>query len=575
MTIGWLESAFLTFLTSLLSLHVLTAASKPTAPTNLGATALSSSQIKVTWKDNSNNEQQFYMERSTNNFKSITQFILSANVTAYTDTNLAASKTYNYRVRARNSSGYSVYSNTGSATTLPSGPPLVPGNLTATPTASTQIRLSWQDTSNNEQQFRLERSTNGFLDIIELVFADNVTTCTDSNLVPGISYDYRLHACNGTGCSAYGNVVRTNTGTISTWTPLFQGIDHASGATSIGVSPIQKVQILRVDLTAPGIQVMTTPRSENYIPESSETIGLTTSHFLLTHGLQAAINGQWFAPCCSDLDGTPEEIWGMALSSNIVVSSQESNTFSTTMLFSQDNVPAIIGTNWPSIQPSGIWTAVSGKNPILYRGNYAGTNDTVAPRTAIGISEDKRYLFMLTIDGRQAGYSDGASDLDTAAWFRACGTFDAAMLDGGGSTTMAISDGMGGATLLNRPIHNNLPGTERPVGNHLGIYALLLPTATPGTVAVAAPAEASAPQGTRLNPRLPAITDFKISHAASGASLLRLRGKPDYTFTLQYNEQGNAESWGMLTTGRFDESGVFEFVDKNPEPGRTYRALVP
>lgn len=42
-------------------------------------------------------------------------------------------------------------------------------------------------------------------------------------------------------------------------------------------------------------------------------------------------------------------------------------------------------------------------------------------------------------------------------------------LDGGGSTTMVVSDrkGIGG---LNSPIHTKLPMRERPVANNLGFY---------------------------------------------------------------------------------------------------------
>lgn len=34
--------------------------------------------------------------------------------------------------------------------------------------------------------------------------------------------------------------------------------------------------------------------------------------------------------------------------------------------------------------------------------------------------------------------------------------------------------GDGGAAILNRPIHNNLPGNERVNGNHLGVFAKAL-----------------------------------------------------------------------------------------------------
>jgi exopolysaccharide biosynthesis protein len=43
-------------------------------------------------------------------------------------------------------------------------------------------------------------------------------------------------------------------------------------------------------------------------------------------------------------------------------------------------------------------------------------------------------------------------------------------LDGGGSSTMVIEGEDGQAVILNSPIDNYIPGRERPVGNHLGIY---------------------------------------------------------------------------------------------------------
>jgi poly(beta-D-mannuronate) lyase len=90
----------------------------PAAPTGLTASAVSASQINLTWTDNSNNESNFQVERSTNGGTTWTSLVtLGANTNTYSNTGLSAGTTYHYRVRATNAVGSSAFSNTANATT--------------------------------------------------------------------------------------------------------------------------------------------------------------------------------------------------------------------------------------------------------------------------------------------------------------------------------------------------------------------------------------------------------------------------------------------------------------------------
>jgi surface antigen len=94
----------------------LVTSTKPIAPASMSATALSSSSIKLTWSDNSNNETGFYVYRygSTGWSRIATR---GANTTSYTNSGLSANTAYYYTVASYNSVGESWYSSYVSAAT--------------------------------------------------------------------------------------------------------------------------------------------------------------------------------------------------------------------------------------------------------------------------------------------------------------------------------------------------------------------------------------------------------------------------------------------------------------------------
>jgi hypothetical protein len=92
---------------------------KPATPTGLTAAVRKVSgknEVALAWKDNSNNEQNFVVERSTSVASGFAEIgRVSANANTFTDQSVARKTTYYYRVRAVNQNSSSDYSNTTSA----------------------------------------------------------------------------------------------------------------------------------------------------------------------------------------------------------------------------------------------------------------------------------------------------------------------------------------------------------------------------------------------------------------------------------------------------------------------------
>ena len=98
------------------------------------------------------------------------------------------------------------------------------------------------------------------------------------------------------------------------------------------------------------------------------------------------------------------------------------------------------------------------------------TNRRLHPRTAVGSAGDGSTLWLVVVDGRQPNYSEGVTLSELADIFLELGAYRALNLDGGGSSTM-VMQGLLGPELLNAPIHTNIAMRQRPVANHLGIFA--------------------------------------------------------------------------------------------------------
>lgn len=173
----------------------------PTPPGGLTATAVSGCEIDLAWTNTSTNATSVILQRSMDavNFTQIGAVMRLG--TNYADVTLSPGNTNYYRVYANNVDGNSGFSATASAVTALPQPPAAPTGLTAVGISTNQITLGWTRNSTNEDDFNLERSTNGGNYTTIAMPVTGSTNYFDTNLIAGTVYYYRIQACR----SCWGN----------------------------------------------------------------------------------------------------------------------------------------------------------------------------------------------------------------------------------------------------------------------------------------------------------------------------------------------------------------------------------
>lgn len=234
--------------------------------------------------------------------------------------------------------------------------------------------------------------------------------------------------------------------------------------------------VLRIDTKTQGLQFLVTAPEENWQQLGYPVKARTTSQFLDEFDVQIAINGDGFFPWWSrgPLDYYPHAgdvvtPLGLTASSGQVYSTGdqiESPGNRPTLYISRRNALTF---NNP---PNRIFHALSGERMLVAGGRPVDGLDQsqLEPRTALGTNRNGRWLYIVVVDGRQPFYSEGASYAELAELFVELGAFHAMALDGGGSSTLVIEGESGKPEILNSPIDHYIPGRERPVANHLGVY---------------------------------------------------------------------------------------------------------
>ncbi len=215
------------------------------------------------------------------------------------------------------------------------------------------------------------------------------------------------------------------------------------------VTANQNINVLIVDLCAPGVSVRTTATGERQ---------RTVSSFGALVGAQAAINGDFFSFSNYSTNG-PSMHAGAAWGGG-------DHGYVSPVQFGEGMVamPPHEGTGGVA---SWAREVVSGHPSVLVNGARRDNNgDSLCsarhPRTALGLSAAKDKLFLAVIDGRATNRIGMTCD-EIAALMLELGARDAVNLDGGGSSAMWLS----GTGVVNVPSD----GTQRVVANHLAVRA--------------------------------------------------------------------------------------------------------
>ncbi len=253
---------------------------------------------------------------------------------------------------------------------------------------------------------------------------------------------------------------------VPTREKLFDGVTYTRSA-RWSPRPLM-IHVISIDLKAGGMRFLVTPPDDKggHYPLRART----TSQFLREYDMQVALNGDGFSPWWSRSavdyyphDGDPVAPRGTAASRGKMYWT------------SHEAVPTLyIGSrNQLSFEaPAHPYNAISGETLLLTGGNLVPNLDDAVtqPRTAVGYSRNGRYLYLVVVDGRQPLYSEGMTVKELANLMLSVGAMYAMDLDGGGSSTMVVQGANGQPRVLNSPIDQQIPGRERPVANHLGLF---------------------------------------------------------------------------------------------------------
>ena len=248
---------------------------------------------------------------------------------------------------------------------------------------------------------------------------------------------------------------------------------------------LMKAYIARVDLSTPGIGFTATDRAENWgetMPDYTNRTVLidtkreTTAAFMARRRAQGldvelAVNTAPWGPWVPPFTHTYGSFRGWNVSGGVELSHWKNPRMGAFIVVRKDGrvdaTPRV-----PVAETNSVAIAMCGFGMIMTNGvpTFAVAHPRpaqLAPRTALGVTADRKTLVVLVVDGRQPGYSLGADIEDLYNILRKEGVTDAVNMDGGGSSSLVVYDRAAGRPLM---INHQPRGTERKNALNFGIF---------------------------------------------------------------------------------------------------------
>ena len=217
----------------------------PTAPTNPAASAVSPTQVNLTWTAATDNVAVtgYRVERCQGAGCSTFTQVGTPTTNSFADSPLSAATAYSYRVRAVDAQGnLGPFSSTVSVTTsaaTDTTPPTAPTNLAANAVSATQVNLSWTAATDNVAVtgYRVERCQGAGCSTFTQVGTPTTASFNNTGLSAATAYSYRVRAVD-----AAGNLGPFSS-TVSVTTPAATDTTPPTAPTNLAASAVSATQV--------------------------------------------------------------------------------------------------------------------------------------------------------------------------------------------------------------------------------------------------------------------------------------------------------------------------------------------